>query len=120
MASKRIGGIVYVKVDGKQIKTKGGFEVPISNKKRATVMADDGPAGYSEAAHPNQVKGNILITPDFPLSAITGGTDLTITVELANGMTYVLTEAFLAEHAPLKSDSGECEMTFEGMNGEFQ
>lgn len=116
----RVAGIVYVKVDGQQLRTKGAVEVPLSSKKRETILAVDGPAGYSEEAIAPYVKATVIVTPDFPISAITSGTDMTVNVELANGMVYTLSEAFLTEEPSLKSDTGEAELSFGGMNGEFQ
>jgi len=117
---QRIAGICYFKVDGEQLEINGSIELPMSDKKRETVISASGPIGYKETVVAPYVKGTFFLTKDFPLDGITEGTDLTITVELPNSMVYTLSGAYLAGDAPVKTEDGTVDMEFYGDKGQWQ
>lgn len=117
---KRLSGTCYIKVDGVQLEVEGSVEVPMSPHKRESKMALTGCAGYDERAAEPFVKASVYLTSDFPLSTVTNGTDMTVTAELANGMTYVLSGAWLNDAPSVKADDGKAELYFGGIRGEFQ
>jgi hypothetical protein len=116
----RVAGICYFKIDGEQLEAKGGIECPITTTKRETVEGLTGVAGYKETARTPYIKGNFVFGPDFPLAKLESGTDMTITAELANGKTYVLSGAYLVGDPAAKGDEGEVELEFNGVKGLWQ
>jgi len=88
--AKRVAGICFVKADSAQLEVQGGVECPASE------------------------------TPDFPRKTLTESTDMTITAELANGTTYVLSGAYLVGEPAVNGDEGTIELEFNGMKGIWQ
>lgn len=117
---KRVSGTCFIKVDGAQLEVEGSVEVPMSQVKRESKMALTGCSGYDERAAEPFVKVSAFVTPDFPRSKLENGTDMTVTAELANGMTYVLSSAWLNDAPSLKADDGKVELYFGGLRGEYQ
>ncbi len=118
--AKRIAGTMYCKIDGEQLEIQGGFECPAAEVTREAVMGQAGLAGYKETTVKQYVKVTALFMPDFPLATLQSNTELTITVELANGKVYTLSGAFLENEAPVKGDDGTIDLEFAGAKGIWQ
>ena len=112
--AQRIAGICFVKVDGAQFEIAGDIEIPLIEFKREAVMGLTGPAGYKETAVEPYVKVKALFTPDFPIN-----TTLTVTAELANGVVYTLSNAFVRGEPKAKPVEGEIELEFSGSLGQW-
>lgn len=117
---KRIAGVCYIKVDGEQLEVKGGIECPLSSTTKEAQMGVNGTAGYSEIAQRPYVKGSFFFGADFPIEKITTADDMTVTAELANGKTYVLSESWLEGEVPVKNDDGTTDLEFSGLDGQWQ
>lgn len=118
---QRIAGTCYIKIDGEQLELKGGIELPLFKTKRESVESISGPTGYyKEQDVVPFIKGSFLVPSSFPLSMLETGTDLTITAELANGMVYTLSGAYVVGDAALKGDDGEVDLEFNGKKGDYQ
>jgi len=117
---KRIAGTMYVKIDGSQIELSGGFECPANAVKRETVMGTNGPAGYKETAIRPYVKGSFIFNADFPLATLQSNTAMSVTVELANGAVYTLSDAWLEGDSVVKGDDGTIDIELSGMRGIWQ
>lgn len=113
---KRTAGTCYFKVAGKQLEITGGVEAPLGDSTRETIK----PGYYSEKEKTPYVKVDALFTPDFPIDDIVNGTDMTITVDFANGKTYVLSGAYLVGDTSTTGDDGKTALTFEGRKGSWQ
>lgn len=118
--AKRVAGICYIKVDGEQLEVKGSVECPLSSLQRESVMGLAGNAGYKETAIAPYIKVSCIFVPEFPISKLAEGTDMTITAELANGKVYTLSGAYLVGETPVKGDEGDVELHFEGKKGDWQ
>ena len=114
----KIAGTCYIKVDGAQLEINGGVEVPLSHVKRETVMSDSGPAGHSETATKPYVKLTAVVGKDFPLEKLQKSTNMTVTAELANGIVYTLSDAYVeGDPPPIKASEAMIDLEFGGMNG---
>lgn len=116
----KVAGTCYFKVDGAQLEVSGGVEVPLLDVKRETVMGSNGPAGYKETALRPYIKLTAIFTPEFPVSMLQSATDMTATAELANGMVYTLSGAFVEGEPSAKNDDGTIDLEFGGLKGIFQ
>lgn len=118
-SAPKVAGTCYVKVDGTQLELKGdsGIEAPFSSKTREAVMGQSGVAGLKETARTPYVKGTFIVGPDFPRAKLDESTDMTVTTEFINGTVYTLSGAFVVGDSAYKSDSGELEIEFNGING---
>jgi len=118
--AKRIAGTMYCKVDGEQLEVQGSFECPGMEVKREAVMSSTGMAGYKETVVKPYIKLTALFVPAFPLATLQTNTEMTLTVELANGKIYTLSGAFIENEAPVKGDDGTIELEFAGTKGIWQ
>jgi len=118
--AKRVAGICFVKADSAQLEVQGGVECPASDTNRETVMGSAGPAGYKETARVPYIKLTAIVTPDFPRKTLAESTDMTITAELANGTTYVLSGAYMVGEPAINGEEGTIELQFEGTKGIWQ
>ncbi|MGY1490720.1 phage tail tube protein [Methylobacillus pratensis] len=119
MAAKRIAGVVYFKIDGEQLECTGSLQVPLNTKVRESVLGQTKVAGYKETLRAGYISGAFAFDADFPVEKVTEGEDMTITAELANGKTYVLSGAYLVDESDVANDDGTVELRFEG-DGEYQ
>lgn len=116
----KVAGTCYFKVDGEQLEVSGGVEVPLLDVKRETVMGSNGPAGYKETALRPYIKLKAVVNAEFPLAMLQSATEMTATAELANGMVYTLSGAFVEGEPAINNDDGTIDIEFGGKKGIFQ
>lgn len=112
----RIGGVLSLRVDGKQYEARGNFQVTPGKVKRTGVAGQDGVHGYIEEPIVPSIKGDISIGNQLSLEALEAITDATVQVQLANGRTYVLTDAWTTAAFSIDAHDGKVEVTFEGFD----
>lgn len=113
--TNRIGGVLSLKVDGNQYEARGNFHVLPSTVKRAGVAGQDGPHGYTEMPLVPSIKGEISIGNLLSAAQLEQITDSTVQVQMANGRTYVLRDAWVDSAFDIDTTEGKVEVTFEGM-----
>ncbi len=111
----KVAGTCYVKVDGEQLVVSGGISVPMTDVIRETIV----PGYYKETERTPYVVVTAVVDGDFPVAKLKAGTDMTVTAELANGKTYVLSSAYLVEEPEYSTEDGTTELRFEGLKGAF-
>lgn len=111
--SKKVAGTCYVTVDGEQLVVQGGVEVPLTDVIRETIV----PGYYKETERTPYVAVTSVVTQEFPVEKLKSGTEMTVTAELANGKTYVLSGAYLVEEPSYAADDGTTTLRFEGSKG---
>lgn len=116
----RVAGVAYVKADGAQFDISGGIGIPLSSVTREPVMGLTGPAGFKETAQEPYIKITAINTPDFPTQTLTNSTSMTVTAELANGMVYTLSGAYLKGTPEVNGDEGTVDLEFSGTVGVWQ
>ena len=60
-----------------------------------------------------------MFTPDFPVNTLRTNTTLTVTAELANGVVYTLSNAFVRGEPKVKPVEGTIEVEFSGSQGQW-
>jgi len=116
MANNRIAGVAYVKYDGRQLPIKGSWEVGFHKLKREGISGQDRVHGYKEMPAVPFLKGDISSTAEVSLPVLLAITDATVTLEAANGKTYVLRNAWTADEYTLQTEDGKIAVKFEGMD----
>ena len=96
----------------------GSWTYNIGNLKREAVVGNDGVHGFSDMHQVPFVEGAITDQNDLSLAEIQGLTDVTVTIELANGKTIVLNNAWYASEGNVTTEKGEIAVRFEGLSGE--
>ena len=114
MANASIGGTAYLKIDGDQKTLAGSWSVSPTATTKTGIVGLSGFAGYTEAHRVPFMEGSLIDTGSLSLKTLEGLTDATITLELANGKTYVGYGMFLAGEPSHNMENGEVSVRFEG------
>jgi hypothetical protein len=117
MADKMIAGTAYIKVDGKQYTLGGSMNVAINEVTREGLAGLSGVAGYKETPHVPKIEGEFYTTTEFSVRDLEQVKNATVTAELANGKTYILSEAWQSGDIEVDVAGGTCTITFEAMRG---
>ena len=118
MAAERVGGIIFLKLDGQLYKAKGSFSYNIGVPKREGIVGHDQVHGYKETPQISFIEGTITDSSQISLEALLGAVGITATLELANGKVIALRDAWFAADGTVTTEEGEIEARFEGMDGE--
>lgn len=118
MAERRIGGIMFIKADAALLRAKGEFTYSIGSPKREMIPGQSEILGYKEEPAVPFCEGSISDHSELDLQALTLIKNATITLELANGKTFVLREAVYAAEGTVTTGEGEIEVRFEGISAE--
>lgn len=125
MASRRIGGIIELKVGAasggegaaKVQLAKGNFTYNIGVPKKEMVVGADEVHGYKETPQVAMIEGAITDLGDFKLDELLNTVDATIYLRLANGKQIVISDAVYAGDGNVTTEEGEIEVKFEGRSG---
>lgn len=112
---EKVAGTAYVKVDGEQMVVTGNVETPLAKVKRETITKGH----FKEEDAVPYVSGEFVIPKGLNIEKIMNGTNMTVTVELKSGRTYVLSGAYVVDEPALGSDEGKASIKFEGTEGDF-
>ena len=115
---RRIGGTIFLNINGEGFNAKGEFTYNIGAPKREGIVGADQMHGYKEMPQVPYIEGAITDTSELNLESLLKLKDATITLRLANGKTIVLREAWYAGDGNVTTEEGEIECRFEGMRGE--
>jgi hypothetical protein len=114
----RVGGIISFKTNGVVHLAKGEFTYNIGAPKRSAVVGSDGVHGFTEEPQVPFIEGKITDRPDFDYKAFVMGTGVLATLELANGKTFFLRDAWYAAEGTANTKEGEIDVRYEGMSAE--
>lgn len=116
----KLGGIFYLKVNGKIIvTTEGEFTYNIGKPKfQAEKSGALKVAGFSAEAQVPFIDGEIYDTPELDVEALLDTADATVTIELFNGKTVVLTGAYFCGEGEFTT-KGRLKVRFEAMEGDI-
>ena len=114
MASRRIGGILELKVDGNQYLVKGSFTYNLGIPKKEMIVGMDGVHGYKETPQVPFIEGSITDTADISVSDLRKLINVTAVLRLANGKTISIEEAVEASDGDVTTEEGEIQVRFEG------
>ncbi len=114
----RRGGVIFIKVNSMQLDAKGGWTYNHGSPMREAIVGADAVHGYSEKPQVPFCEGAITDSPDLDLAALKNTKDATVTMELANGKTFVLRGAWFAGEGSVTTEEGEVAVRFEGLQGE--
>lgn len=116
MANNRVAGVAYLKVDGRQLPLRGSWEIGFNKLKREGISGQDRVHGYKEMPGVPYLKGDLTTDRELSLDMLLGITDATVTLETANGKTYVLRNAWSADEYAAQTEDGKISCKFEGMD----
>lgn len=88
------GGLLALKIDGKTYDAIGNFTWNLGLPLRAPLVGATGVDGYSETPQAAFIEGEIRDGSGVSIEDLVGATDVTASLDLANGKTVVLTKAW--------------------------
>jgi hypothetical protein len=112
MANRVRGGLLAVKVDGVSYSGVGNFTFNIGKPLRAPLLGSTGVDGYSETPQAAFIAGEFRDGENVDLEALVGTSDATVTLELANGKTFVLANAWFEGDGTGNSQEGNFAVRF--------
>jgi len=116
--SNRRAGVCYFKIDGKQYDVKGGFTYGLGTAKKESIVGHDGVHGYKALPQAPFIEGEITDHYDLDLQELLDFDGVTITLELANGKTIMLRDAWCVSEGQGSSEEANISLRFEGLSAE--
>lgn len=111
--NNRRAGKIFVKVDGVLQDAKGAFSYGLGHDKRDAIIGSDGVHGYKETPQVPYIEGAITDRADLDLEKLAKQDNVTITLELVNGKTIVLANAWFAGEATVGTEEAEISVRWE-------
>jgi uncharacterized protein YlzI (FlbEa/FlbD family) len=112
--AKRIAGVAFWKVDGRQLALRGNLTVSPTAFERTGIAGQDAVHGFSEVPRVPFIQGDVSLVEGTSVEDIDAVTDATITAELANGQVWVLRNAWRAQVSEINTREGQFAVRFEG------
>lgn len=110
-----IGGTCYFKVDGAQYGLRGSCKINYGGAVRTPVMNADGTmAGYTTKYVASTIEVEVSDGPTISQAVIRAIVNETVTLELANGKTYIIPTGFITNDPDLDTIEGKFTVKFAG------
>lgn len=109
-------GKITLKTDGNVRDAKGSFTYNLGADKRTAIVGADKVHGFYTQPQVPFIEGVITDDEDLDLSDVLNGTDLTVTLDLDNGKTIVLRQAWFAGEGNVTTEQGEIAVRWEGIS----
>jgi hypothetical protein len=112
-SNNRRAGRIFLKVDGAMFDAKGSFSYNLGEEKRDAIVGADRIHGYKVSIQVPFIEGAITDRADLSLSDLARQENVTVTLELENGKTIVLADAWFAGEAGVTTDEAEISVRWE-------
>lgn len=112
--SNRRAGLLFVKIDGEQYDAKGDFTWNPGQPKRDAIVGPDQVHGYKELPKAPFIEGALTDAGTLDIANLQNIDDATVTLQLANGKTVVLQEAWYCADGDVTTEEAEIQLRFEG------
>ncbi|MCA1860930.1 phage tail tube protein [Janthinobacterium sp. HH103] len=116
--TNRLAGIAYLTVDGTNYMLAGDFAYSVSKVARETLMGQDRVHGYSEKPKQGSMSGTIRDAGGLSVASFNAMTNVTVTVELANGKTIIGRNMWTVGDLEVKTTEATFEVKWEGFSVE--
>jgi hypothetical protein len=116
--TNKVGGIAYIKVDGKQFLLRGNLKYGPADRERETVAGMDQVHGFKEMVKTPFVEMDLTDTAGLNVKKFQEMTDVSVVVELGNGKQFVLSNAWCVTAPEVDASEGQFTVRFEGLRGE--
>ncbi len=112
--TNRLAGTAYLAVDGLTYMLAGEFEYSPSTRSRESLIGMDGVHGYSEKPITGHISGTLRDSGGLSVASLNQMTNVTVTVELANGKTILGANMWTVESQTAKATDATIEVKWEG------
>lgn len=111
-------GTIFFNVDGKRQWAKGSFTYNLGGEQRTTITGADRVHGYSSTPRAAFIEGMVTDSSETDLAWITMLDGVTATLELANGKTIIMPDAWYAGSGDVTTEEAEIVLRLEAAAGE--
>jgi Phage tail tube protein len=111
----RFAGKAFLRVNNSYMFLHGNFTVSPSVIERTMIAGQDWVHGFQELPRVPFIEGDISMMPGVRIEDLDGQFDVTITAELANDMTYTLSNAICKAALEENTRDGTCRVRWEGL-----
>ena len=118
MPANRRSGTLFVKIDGVQRDAQGAWTYNLGSPKREALIGPDRVQGYKEMPQVPFIEGEVTDQSDLDVAELQALEDSTITLELANGKSVVLRNAWYAADGNIGTEQANVQVRFEGLSAE--
>lgn len=116
--TNRLAGVAYLTVDGTNYMLAGDFAYSVSKVARETLVGQDRVHGYSEKPAQGKMSCSVRDAGGMSVAGFNAMTNVTVTVELANGKTIVGRNMWTVEAQEVKTAEAIFEVKWEGFSVE--
>jgi len=116
--TNRLAGTTYLSVDGQSYMLAGEVTYSVSRVKRTTISGPSGPQGYSEELIPGHISATLRDAGGLTVADFNAMTNVTVTVELANGKTISGGNMWTVDSQEVKSGEATFDVKWEGLSVE--
>lgn len=116
--ANQVTGRVWVRVNGKTLRSKEGAKLQYGGKKREAVVSGTDVVGYAEAPETPGVDCTLIHMADTSLAEILDITDATMQYETDTEITYILRHAWCVGALELTGGKGEIAAKFQALTCE--
>ncbi|MGI4850555.1 MAG: phage tail tube protein [Janthinobacterium lividum] len=114
MASVPYAGTLFMRIDGVQRSLDGDWKVQPNNVEYTGVAGPSGVIGRTAKYVVPSISGTLADSGDFAVKSLPKISASTITLELVNGKTYVLSQAWWSGSSEVDVMEGKIGVKFEG------
>lgn len=112
--TNRLAGTAFLSVDGTTYMLAGDLAYTPSKVKRETLTGQDRVHGYSELPNPGEISATLRDAGGLLVADFNAMTNVTVTLELANGKTVVGRNMWTVEAQEVKTAEGTFEVKWQG------
>lgn len=115
--TNRVAGVAYLSVDGVSYALSGELEYNPGLVKRESAIGQDGVHGYKELPVAPHISGTIRDMNGLSVASLNAMTNVTVTLQLANGKLVVGRNMWVVEDTVAKTSESTVEVRWEGLQG---
>lgn len=116
--TNRLAGIAYLSVDGQNYMLSADASYGVSSVSRESLTGQDRVHGYSEKPIAGFISGTFRDAGSLSVAAFNAMTNVTVTLELANGKTIVARNAWSIDAQEVKTAEATFDLRFEAFSVE--
>ena len=116
--TNRLAGTAFISVDGRTYMLAGDLGYDPSTVARESLVGQDRVHGYSEKPKTGSISGTLRDAGGLTVADFNAMTNVTVTLELANGKTVVGRNMWTVDSQEVKTAEGTFEVKWEGISVE--
>lgn len=116
--TNRLAGTAFIAVDGQNYMLAGDLAYSPSGVTRETLSGQDRVHGYGEKPKQGSISGTLRDAGGLSVKAFNAMTNVTVTLELANGKTVLGRNMWTVDAIEVKTAEGTFEVKWEGFSVE--